>query len=146
MYKSLYCKNSITVATPSILVPTIPTRKKYSPMRIDAPRKETRSPRGSTVHESARHRTKTPPLSVCTQVNGESSNGSAHQEYILDDDECPLAILMNHPSTRGESRHHSPLDCSPRVRAHSLGLSLPRVRSAHSIRRAGGRGSGRDRR
>lgn len=26
-----------------------------------------------------------------------------HQEYILDDDECPLAILMNHPSTRGKN-------------------------------------------
>lgn len=36
------------------------------------------------------------------QVNGENVNANAHQEYILDDDECPLAILMNHPSTRGE--------------------------------------------
>ena len=23
-------------------------------------------------------------------------------EYILDDDECPLSILMNHPTSRGE--------------------------------------------
>jgi len=30
-------------------------------------------------------------------------SGNAHQEYILDDDECPLAILMNHPSTRGKN-------------------------------------------
>lgn len=29
--------------------------------------------------------------------------GNAHQEYILDDDECPLAILMNHPSARGKN-------------------------------------------
>ena len=37
------------------------------------------------------------------QVNGETGNSnSGNQEYILDDDECPLAILMNHPSTRGE--------------------------------------------
>lgn len=36
-------------------------------------------------------------------MNSESTNGgNAQQEYILDDDECPLAILMNHPSTRGE--------------------------------------------
>lgn len=38
------------------------------------------------------------------QVNSESVvNGGTQQEYILDDDECPLAILMNHPSTRGKS-------------------------------------------
>ena len=24
-------------------------------------------------------------------------------EYILDDDECPLSILMNHPTSRGMS-------------------------------------------
>lgn len=27
---------------------------------------------------------------------------SPQKEYILDDDECPLAILMNHPPSRGE--------------------------------------------
>lgn len=26
-------------------------------------------------------------------------------EYILDDDECPLSILMNHPTTRGKSEN-----------------------------------------
>lgn len=37
------------------------------------------------------------------QVNSENNmNGGTQQEYILDDDECPLAILMNHPSARGE--------------------------------------------
>lgn len=37
------------------------------------------------------------------QVNSENNiNGGTQQEYILDDDECPLAILMNHPSTRGK--------------------------------------------
>lgn len=38
--------------------------------------------------------------------NGESKEyhgGTNSREYILDDDECPLAILMNHPSSRGES-------------------------------------------
>lgn len=30
-----------------------------------------------------------------TQVNSDGS------EYILDDDECPLSILMNHPTSRG---------------------------------------------
>lgn len=36
------------------------------------------------------------------QVNSENNlNGGTQQEYILDDDECPLAILMNHSSTRG---------------------------------------------
>lgn len=28
--------------------------------------------------------------------------GQPEQEYVLDDDECPLAILMNHSSGRGE--------------------------------------------
>lgn len=30
------------------------------------------------------------------QVNSDGS------EYILDDDECPLSILMNHPTSRGK--------------------------------------------
>ncbi|KAJ8680885.1 hypothetical protein QAD02_016672, partial [Eretmocerus hayati] len=45
---------------------------------------------------------KVDPQQYClVQVNGENAaaNGNS-QEYILDDDECPLAILMNHPSTR----------------------------------------------
>ncbi|EFN65943.1 Afadin [Camponotus floridanus] len=41
-----------------------------------------------------------PQLYCLVQVNSENVSGNAHQEYILDDDECPLAILMNHPSTR----------------------------------------------
>jgi hypothetical protein len=49
-------------------------------------------------------------LQVNTAVpadNGESKEyhgGTNNREYILDDDECPLAILMNHPSSRGESK------------------------------------------
>lgn len=40
---------------------------------------------------------KTDPLHYClVQVNSDGS------EYILDDDECPLSILMNHPTSRGE--------------------------------------------
>lgn len=40
---------------------------------------------------------KTDPLHYClVQVNSDAS------EYILDDDECPLSILMNHPTSRGE--------------------------------------------
>jgi hypothetical protein len=37
--------------------------------------------------------------------NGVSENKETlnnNREYILDDDECPLAILMNHPQTRGK--------------------------------------------
>lgn len=38
--------------------------------------------------------------------NGVSENketlNNNNREYILDDDECPLAILMNHPQTRGK--------------------------------------------
>jgi len=30
------------------------------------------------------------------QVNSDGT------EYILDDDECPLSILMNHPTSRGK--------------------------------------------
>jgi len=50
-------------------------------------------------------------LQVNTAVpadNGESKEyhgGTNSREYILDDDECPLAILMNHPSSRGESSY-----------------------------------------
>ena len=32
----------------------------------------------------------------------EYHGGTNNREYILDDDECPLAILMNHPNSRGE--------------------------------------------
>nr|CAD7425834.1 unnamed protein product [Timema monikensis] len=38
--------------------------------------------------------------------SGESKEyhgGTNNREYILDDDECPLAILMNHPLSRGEN-------------------------------------------
>lgn len=31
-----------------------------------------------------------------------SRSGEPDQEYVLDDDECPLAILMNHSNIRGE--------------------------------------------
>ncbi|KAI9579350.1 hypothetical protein GQX74_004822 [Glossina fuscipes] len=40
---------------------------------------------------------KADPLHYClVQVNSDGS------EYILDDDECPLSILMNHPTSRGQ--------------------------------------------
>ncbi|XP_044743827.1 uncharacterized protein LOC123306030 isoform X1 [Chrysoperla carnea] len=35
-----------------------------------------------------------------------NGNGGDSQEYVLDDDECPLAILMNHPSTSGSIMFH----------------------------------------
>lgn len=42
---------------------------------------------------------KADPLHYClVQVNSDGT------EYILDDDECPLSILMNHPTSRG--KHH----------------------------------------
>ncbi|XP_066594478.1 afadin isoform X7 [Prorops nasuta] len=63
---------------------------------------------------------KVDPQQYClVQVNTENINNSAHQEYILDDDECPLAILMNHPSTRGSIMFHvrrRPADYVPRKR------------------------------
>ncbi|XP_063972654.1 uncharacterized protein Cno isoform X5 [Diachasmimorpha longicaudata] len=63
---------------------------------------------------------KVDPQQYClVQVNGEATSGNAHQEYILDDDECPLAILMNHPSTRGSIMFHvrrRPADYVPRKR------------------------------
>lgn len=31
-----------------------------------------------------------------------NNNTLNNQEYILDDDECPLAILMNHPQSQGK--------------------------------------------
>lgn len=43
---------------------------------------------------------KADPLHYClVQVNSEGT------EYILDDDECPLSILMNHPTSRGSYIH-----------------------------------------
>ncbi|XP_025990191.1 uncharacterized protein LOC105198059 isoform X6 [Solenopsis invicta] len=60
-----------------------------------------------------------PQLYCLVQVNSENVSGNAHQEYILDDDECPLAILMNHPSTRGSIMFHvrrRPADYMPRKR------------------------------
>ncbi|XP_058804734.1 afadin-like isoform X2 [Phymastichus coffea] len=60
---------------------------------------------------------KADPQQYClVQVNGENASGN---EYILDDDECPLAILMNHPSTRGSIMFHvrrRPADYVPRKR------------------------------
>ncbi|KYM83311.1 Afadin [Atta colombica] len=60
-----------------------------------------------------------PQLYCLVQVNSENVSGNVHQEYILDDDECPLAILMNHPSTRGSIMFHvrrRPADYMPRKR------------------------------
>ncbi|VVC26416.1 Hypothetical protein CINCED_3A012275 [Cinara cedri] len=55
--------------------------------------------------------------------NGVSENketlNNNNREYILDDDECPLAILMNHPQTRGSIMFHvrrRPADYHPRKR------------------------------
>ncbi|XP_012220768.1 afadin isoform X2 [Linepithema humile] len=58
-------------------------------------------------------------LYCLVQVNSENMGSNVHQEYILDDDECPLAILMNHPSTRGSIMFHvrrRPADYMPRKR------------------------------
>ncbi|KAG5306546.1 AFAD protein, partial [Acromyrmex insinuator] len=60
-----------------------------------------------------------PQLYCLVQVNSENVSANMHQEYILDDDECPLAILMNHPSTRGSIMFHvrrRPADYMPRKR------------------------------
>ncbi|XP_016772699.2 uncharacterized protein LOC410161 isoform X11 [Apis mellifera] len=64
---------------------------------------------------------KVDPQQYClVQVNSENNlNGGTQQEYILDDDECPLAILMNHSSTRGSIMFHvrrRPSDYVPRKR------------------------------
>ncbi|XP_055858558.1 afadin [Episyrphus balteatus] len=57
---------------------------------------------------------KTDPLHYClVQVNCDGT------EYILDDDECPLSILMNHPTSRGSIMFHvrrRPADSQPRRR------------------------------
>ena len=43
-------------------------------------------------------------VQITTPPGGEV-NGSGHheREYYLEDDECPLAILMNHPPSRGKN-------------------------------------------
>ncbi|KAG8238213.1 hypothetical protein J437_LFUL018257, partial [Ladona fulva] len=62
-------------------------------------------------------------VNVLGPDNGTESSkeyhGSTNREYILDDDECPLAILMNHPSSRGSIMFHvrrRPADYHPRKR------------------------------
>ena len=35
------------------------------------------------------------------EVNGSGHHAGHEREYYLEDDECPLAILMNHPPSRG---------------------------------------------
>ncbi|CAH0775210.1 unnamed protein product [Bemisia tabaci] len=61
------------------------------------------------------------PLENSTNTNGASVPGenNNNREYILDDDECPLAILMNHPQSRGSIMFHvrrRPADYHPRKR------------------------------
>ncbi|GLG95432.1 Kinesin-like protein unc-104 [Gryllus bimaculatus] len=54
-----------------------------------------------------------------TGESKEYHGGTNNREYILDDDECPLAILMNHPSSRGSIMFHvrrRPADYHPRKR------------------------------
>ncbi|XP_055907102.1 afadin isoform X2 [Eupeodes corollae] len=57
---------------------------------------------------------KSDPLNYClVQVNFDGT------EYILDDDECPLSILMNHPTSRGSIMFHvrrRPAESHPRRR------------------------------
>ncbi|XP_055713827.1 afadin isoform X11 [Phlebotomus papatasi] len=65
---------------------------------------------------------KADPLHYClVQVNSDGT------EYILDDDECPLSILMNHPTSRGSIMFHvrrRPADSQPRRRKKKpLGVS-----------------------
>ncbi|XP_053594728.1 afadin isoform X2 [Microplitis demolitor] len=53
------------------------------------------------------------------QVTSEKINGNTCQEYILDDDECPLAIIMNYSSAHGSIMFHvrrRPADYVPRKR------------------------------
>ena len=40
-------------------------------------------------------------VQITTPPGGEV-NGHHEREYYLEDDECPLAILMNHPPSRGK--------------------------------------------
>lgn len=64
----------------------------------------------SLMYEKVETITWTHPQTV-TGSGGGSGGGDAygggvmtslHKEYILEDDECPLAILMNHPPSRGK--------------------------------------------
>lgn len=45
--------------------------------------------------------TKQDPQQWCL-VQVTTISGQPDQEYVLDDDECPLAILMNHSNIRGK--------------------------------------------
>uniref|UniRef100_A0A8D8LPY9 Afadin n=2 Tax=Cacopsylla melanoneura TaxID=428564 RepID=A0A8D8LPY9_9HEMI len=62
----------------------------------------------------------TPPT---TQQNGGDQFMNNQREYILDEDECPLAILMNHPQSRGSIMFHvrrRPADYHPRKRKKKI--------------------------
>ena len=42
---------------------------------------------------------------VSAASNGHGEQPQVPREYYLEDDECPLAILMNHPPSRGNNDH-----------------------------------------
>ena len=42
-------------------------------------------------------------LVQCTTQSNSVQGEASAREYYLEDDECPLAILMNHPPSRGKS-------------------------------------------
>ncbi len=53
-------------------------------------------------------------VQATTEVGGGGPQGDGaaknSREYYLDDDECPLAILMNHPPSRGMAEEEKCLD------------------------------------
>ncbi|XP_044753064.1 afadin isoform X2 [Coccinella septempunctata] len=63
------------------------------------------------------------PTQWClVQVNA-NANGTTESEYVLDDDECPLSILMNSSNTGSIMFHvrRRPADCAPRKRKKKPG-------------------------
>ncbi|XP_040583955.1 afadin [Lepeophtheirus salmonis] len=62
-------------------------------------------------------------IQAASQSTNMDESGTLPREYFLDDDDCPLAILMNHPQSKGTVTFHvirKPADFQPRKRKKKL--------------------------
>ncbi|XP_044268481.1 afadin isoform X2 [Tribolium madens] len=80
---------------------------------------------------------KTDPSQWCL-VQVTQQPGTPDTEYVLDDDECPLSILMNSPNTGSIMFHvrRRPADCAPRKRKKKPGALGTNTTNPRDVRDA----------
>jgi afadin len=80
---------------------------------------------------------KTDPTQWCL-VQVTQQPGAPDTEYVLDDDECPLSILMNSPNTGSIMFHvrRRPADCAPRKRKKKPGALGANATNPRDVRDA----------